>query len=263
MTDAPGDAKARRLRVAGRRKPYAMLRRAYAARSRGDVGEAERWYRRAAETGDVRAMAGLGEFLLSVSPDRPAEAESWLRRAAEADDISALFRLGELAARNGDWEEAVRAHEQAGSLILRARRDPSVEYELSAATVIAAVIAAAVVPFVQALMAAAAEDAYGALRRAIGRMAGRVSEEFEGDASIPAGGAVAVRDPQGRVVLVLDDPVPQEALAALAALDLAALAAGRGGTQTVYLFWNGGAKVWQVVTDLRPSDFRLPPEPPR
>jgi TPR repeat protein len=55
---------------------------------RGELDDAEAWYRRAADAGDSDAMDKLGVLL----HDRGEldEAEVWWRRAAEADDTNAM-----------------------------------------------------------------------------------------------------------------------------------------------------------------------------
>ena len=57
--------------------------------------EALRWYRRAAEQGEVEAQANLGSLLLAgtiVAPDY-AQAHKWLRTAADQGDVKAQLNL--------------------------------------------------------------------------------------------------------------------------------------------------------------------------
>lgn len=70
----------------------------------GRGGEAEEWYRRAAEAGDRTAMASLGDFLIEAGD--LAEAERWLRHAASAGDPDAVYNLGYLLHRVGNSAEA-------------------------------------------------------------------------------------------------------------------------------------------------------------
>jgi TPR repeat protein len=101
-----------------------------------DPAEAEAWYRRAADAGDVDAMVKLGKMVadpqeaarwqeraaaaggtrvmlrLGDEADDRAQAEVWYRRAAGAGDVDAMLKLGQLA---GNREEALRWNEQAAA----------------------------------------------------------------------------------------------------------------------------------------------------
>ena len=74
------------------------------AEQRGDLDEAEIWYLRAAEAGEVVAMRNLG-FLLRDREDL-AGAEKWFRRAAEAGHALAMNSLGLLLNDRGQVAEA-------------------------------------------------------------------------------------------------------------------------------------------------------------
>jgi TPR repeat protein len=71
-----------------RRRNDAMDRLGVLRGDRGELAEAEGWWRRAADAGDSDAMDKLGVLL----HDRGEldEAEVWWRRAAEADDTNAM-----------------------------------------------------------------------------------------------------------------------------------------------------------------------------
>ena len=76
---------------------------------RGDVAEAERWYRRAATEGHAGAMINLGLLLKGRGGhDDLAEAERWYRHAADEGDADAMTNLGTLYAERGDVAEAER-----------------------------------------------------------------------------------------------------------------------------------------------------------
>ena len=70
----------------------------------GDLGEAETWLRRAAETGHTEAQYNLG-LMLHQRGDL-GEAETWLRRAADAGHTDAQNNLGLMLQERGDLGEA-------------------------------------------------------------------------------------------------------------------------------------------------------------
>ena len=59
-----------------------------------DMGQAELWFRRSAESGNVCSEYILGKLLLAHN--RTREAVKWLEQAAEHDDQFARYRLGKL-----------------------------------------------------------------------------------------------------------------------------------------------------------------------
>ena len=68
-----------------------------------DSGEAEQWYRRAVEQGQVDAMFALGRLFYwkeDASPEDLAEAEKWLRRAAAYEYARAQYMLGHMYVNN-------------------------------------------------------------------------------------------------------------------------------------------------------------------
>lgn len=63
-----------------------------------ELGQAEEWYRRAAETGDQAAQVRLaGFYLQAVQPARPDDARHWLRQAAQAGSAEAQTWLAWMA----------------------------------------------------------------------------------------------------------------------------------------------------------------------
>jgi TPR repeat protein len=101
----------------------------------GDEREALRWYRRASEAGDLKAIARLAVLGAVHGLVDPAESVRLLRRAAEAGEPEAQHNLG-LALREGlgvapDPDQATRwltrasqaGHRQAGELLQRLNSD--------------------------------------------------------------------------------------------------------------------------------------------
>ena len=96
---SPGTGRPRKPDISTPRCNLALL-----SRERGNLVEAESWYRRAAEVGDVDAMVNLGDLLKERGES--AEAELWHRRAAEAGHIASMHTLGNLLYSKGDTAEA-------------------------------------------------------------------------------------------------------------------------------------------------------------
>jgi uncharacterized protein len=69
----------------------------------GRAGEAEQWYRRAADTGYELAMVHLARLLLKSG--RADEAEQWYQRAADAGASMAMDELGDLLLESRTTEE--------------------------------------------------------------------------------------------------------------------------------------------------------------
>jgi TonB family protein len=87
-----------------------------------DDAEAVRWYRKAAELGEMRAMTNLGVMLATGSGVAKDEVEAvrWFRKAAEAGNALGMKNLG-VAYENGqgvskDDAEAVRWYRKAAEL---------------------------------------------------------------------------------------------------------------------------------------------------
>lgn len=84
----------------------------------GREGEAEEWYCKAADAGDTDAAVNLGN-LLSDQEGREGEAEEWYRKAADAGEPDAAHNLGNLLSdqgREGEAEEWYRKAIEAGSI---------------------------------------------------------------------------------------------------------------------------------------------------
>jgi eukaryotic-like serine/threonine-protein kinase len=80
--------------------PPAMVALGYLCEQREQLTDAERWYRDAAESGDVTAMGRLADRLWSDdsreewTSERADSARPWLTRAAETGDADAAYQLG-------------------------------------------------------------------------------------------------------------------------------------------------------------------------
>lgn len=101
-----------------------------AAYNRGDVVEAMRWFRQAAEAGHAPAQARLG-YILDQAEEN-AEAARWYRRAAEQGDAGGQYGLGRMYAAG---EGVTRDIKQALVWITRAAEQD----HLAAITALAAI----------------------------------------------------------------------------------------------------------------------------
>ncbi|MGH3927789.1 MAG: tetratricopeptide repeat protein, partial [Pseudonocardiaceae bacterium] len=63
-------------------------------KDRGELADAEAWYRTAAEAGNPHAANNLGVLL--EQRGEPGEAEAWYRTAVAAGNTSAAYNLGVL-----------------------------------------------------------------------------------------------------------------------------------------------------------------------
>jgi uncharacterized protein len=88
-------------------EPEAAERLARKHFSRGDYGEAERWFRRAAED-EERAEAITCVGVLAQMRGDEEEAEGWLRRGLDGGDPHAAHHLGCMVRERGDLEGAER-----------------------------------------------------------------------------------------------------------------------------------------------------------
>jgi TPR repeat protein len=80
---------------------------------RGDVDEAEAWYRQAADAGDPRGLNNLGvQFEKRIGLEA---AETWYRQAATAGDVDGQSNLGRVLNDRGDIDEAEIWWRQAAS----------------------------------------------------------------------------------------------------------------------------------------------------
>ncbi|GLZ79515.1 hypothetical protein Afil01_43220 [Actinorhabdospora filicis] len=91
--------------------PAAMYNLGILLQQRGDLDGAEKWYRRATETGHTDATFNLG-ILLEQRGDLD-EAEKWYRRATDTGDTGAMNNLGVLLEQRGDLDEAEKWYRRA------------------------------------------------------------------------------------------------------------------------------------------------------
>jgi hypothetical protein len=101
--------------------------------------------------------------------------------------------------------------------------------------VMTVVATAAVIPFLQTIMAKAGEDGYGAVRSAILRMSRRRQVE------------PAEPDGQKNVIIHLPVDVPDDALRRLMSMDLAALMRA-SNCSAIEVSWDNDQQEWKVVT---------------
>lgn len=78
------------------------------------LAEAEMWFGRAAETGDVEAMTAFGQFL--YYHDEHDEAAEWYRKAADLGHAEAMGGLGDYYDFMGDEEESERWYRKGAEL---------------------------------------------------------------------------------------------------------------------------------------------------
>lgn len=112
-------------RPAGEHLPDAAKNMALLLDQQGRPSEAEEWWARAAEKGDARAAAHLGQLKADAGDD--AETERWWRVAAELGHTGAAYHLGVLLARLGKQVEAeqwwkVAARTGSGEVAAEANR---------------------------------------------------------------------------------------------------------------------------------------------
>jgi uncharacterized glyoxalase superfamily protein PhnB len=80
--------------------------------SRGQIEEAEDWYRRGADAGSPESMNNLGAL---VEGRDAAAAEEWYRRAAGAGQPAAMTNLAGVLAGRGEVKEAAAWYRQAAA----------------------------------------------------------------------------------------------------------------------------------------------------
>ncbi|WP_328513152.1 sel1 repeat family protein [Streptomyces mirabilis] len=244
------------------------LQAMYAMGTTGDdLEERDRWLRRAAQSGHVDAKLELGRALRDR--DLPQEAEHWLRAAAEDDGEQwvepfdpaeidaglgprhqACLDLVALLAAQSRFEEANQWRDRAKRVLEWEANVNRAFFRRSATgtVVVTAVVATAVIPFVQALMSKAAEDAYGQARALVQRMLRRSPSQSE--ASNGATLLIA-DDPDAQITLCLWSDVTDEALRALTSLNLDELTAQRPDRGRIRLVWNPANSRWRVRGDQR------------
>jgi tetratricopeptide (TPR) repeat protein len=247
----------------------------------GRLEEASRWYRRAAENGNMYALVTLGD--LDVRRGDLARAEAHYRRAADDGLDHAKVRLGLLMERMDRLDEAEgrlrsalglyddelpaflerrgRVEEAERERRRRAERRRFTEHPVAAArdddrvppatgalpvpellTVVATVaVTTAVLPFVQALVAKAAEDTYDGVRRLLRRLVDAHASRRGSAAS--EGTLLVVEDPHAGLRLHIRTDETDEALSALDELEQAIEATDRPRGVTV--FWDSATRTWR------------------
>ncbi|MGW2698396.1 tetratricopeptide repeat protein [Streptomyces sp. NPDC001296] len=222
-----------------------------------DAQEREKWLRHAAQSGHLRAGVELARPLLNRGLHQ--EAEYWLRAATGAGktrrteplrwretradlrllqqaclDLADLLDAQDRVEEAGEWRNrAKRADRRAGS--------HSRMGGLADAMVTTAVVTTAVVPFVQALVSKAADDAYGQARALIRRMMRHTPAPPE-----TAHTLLIVDDTDAQITLCLWSDVTDEALRALASLNLDELTAQRPDRGQIRLVWNPAQARWRI-----------------
>jgi hypothetical protein len=113
---------------------------------------------------------------------------------------------------------------------------------------VTAAVTTAVVPFIQALAAKVAEDAYGQARHLVRRLLHRDAESSqppEPDADNEPGLVIAI-DSDAGITLFLWSDASDEALRALSALDLSELTLRRPDQGLVRLVWHPATGTWHI-----------------
>jgi TPR repeat protein len=199
--------------------------------------EAETWLLKAIEEGFVEAMVSLGGLL--ERQGRDVEAERWLHAAIDAGSVDARGDLVEMLMRQGRTAEAESLSRRYGFREDRADRYAGLPADWGTVAMTAA-ITAAVVPFIHTLATKAAEDSYAAVRAMISRLVRRHRTEERASGGTP-GSVLRVTDPDTGVVLELRSDITDEALEALAELDV-------GAAGMLRVAWNDELRRWEVTT---------------
>ncbi|WP_143264105.1 tetratricopeptide repeat protein [Amycolatopsis kentuckyensis] len=251
-------------RRGGMAEEAAALQRIARLHDKDGHAEAEAWYRRLAEADPAVGPVALGDWLarhgrveqalhqykkaveagaawanMSLAEVLPDEAEHWYRQAADAGVAAAFEPLGELLLRQGRLVEADAWFAKADDLP-KGPRAPVPSWEVVAG---AAVLSAAVVPFVKALATKAADDTYDAVRNLLRRIARRRLRSPAPDQLL------VVEDPAVPLTLHIRTQATDEALRALADLDLAAANARRRGKKRVerqVIAYDPQTKSWRI-----------------
>lgn len=236
--------------------PESMLTLADLLAERGEAPEAEHWYRTAVGTGFMVARSCYASFL--TGQGRWAEAEQYVRPGAEAGSLRDAERMVEILQELGRAEEAARWRVQVETLQAREREWvlPGVAAGGIAVAEVAttALVTTAVVPFLHALSAKVAEDAYGQARQLVRRLLRRngkddrheePSQSSASDANTEPGLAL-LQDPDTGVTLFLWSNASDEALRALSSLDLGELTLRRPDQGQVHLVWHPASGTWRI-----------------
>ena len=220
--------------------------------------DAEHWYRMAVDhSASWVVRASLSDRLMKQG--RMSEAEELLRQAAEAGSAEDARQLADVLSKLGREQEASAWREKHE--VLRARDAREMEEFLSlpvtgtpelATVAVTALVTTAVVPFIQALVGHAAEEAYGHARGLVSRMLRRDGEPTP--AADPDGESASEQEPR---LLIADDAeagitlfvwsnASDEALRALSSLDMDELTARRPDQGRVRLVWHPETGRWHI-----------------
>jgi hypothetical protein len=165
--------------------------------------------------------------------------------------VGAPKLLAEILEQLGRTEEAYKWHAQALQHPHVVKRRAYSLPELAAT----AVVTTAIVPFLQALTAKVAEDAYGQARRMVRRLLRRNGRDNDRNAessqrTAPSTGAepglAILQDPDAGITLFLWSNASDEALRALSSLDFRELTLRRPDQGQVHLVWHPASGTWHI-----------------
>jgi TPR repeat protein len=222
---------------------YAMTSLAELTTRREQFDEAERWYRLAVGRGSRTARVDLA--MLLMQQDRFADAEDAVRPAAEADSLRGMELLAEVLRKLGRTEEAADWEDKHEALVAKERLQPDYALPGIATVATTALVTTAVMPFIQALVSKAAEDAYGQARSLVRRMLRR-NELPAAEPEEAAPRLLIADDEDSGVTHFLWSNASDEALRALSSLDTAQLTARRPDQGRVRLVWHPGDGTWHI-----------------
>ncbi|WP_351235346.1 hypothetical protein [Streptomyces sp. NPDC002133] len=233
---------------------WAMTSLAELAKKRKRLDDAEHWYRMAIAHGVSYVRTDLAYLL--TRQGRLSEAEECVRPEAEAGSARGAWQLADVLKELGRMQEAsawretyevLRAREIEESGPLRLGTSPEL-----ATVVVTALVTTAVVPFVQALVAKAAEDAYGQARGLVRRMLrrngepGPAVEALEESTRDDEPGLLIADDTEAGITLFVWSNASDEALRALSSLDMDELTARRPDQGRVRLVWHPATGRWHI-----------------
>ncbi|MGW8359164.1 hypothetical protein ACWGK1_01120 [Streptomyces wedmorensis] len=234
--------------------PGSMLTLADLLAEKGQAAEAERCYRAAMDMGLTVARSRLASFL--TRQGRLTEAEQYVRPEAQAGSSAAAEQLAEILQELGQAEEAATWRAQIDTLRAREREGPlegTGGFDV-AEVATAALVTTAVVPFLQALAAKVAEDAYGQARKLVRRLLRRNGRDGSiEDSSQPSESAAGnepglaiLQDPDAGITLFLWSNASDEALRALSSLNFGELTHRRPDQGQVHLVWHPASGTWHI-----------------
>ncbi|MFI1398631.1 hypothetical protein [Streptomyces sp. NPDC020681] len=233
---------------------WAMTSLAELAEKHKRLDDAEHWYRMAIDHGVSYVRPSLSYLLMRQG--RLSEAEQCVRPEAEAGSVRGAWQLADVLEQLGRTQEAAAWRERYEAL--KAREIEGSLHETAgtvsefATVAVTALVTTAVVPFVQALVAKAAEDAYGHARGLVRRMlrqdgepapAGEPVGESSGEEEA---GLLIADDAEAGITLFMWSNASDEALRALSSLDMDELTARRPDQGQVCLVWHPAPGRWHI-----------------